>query len=207
MKKLDEALANLEEKEVGRLVDEKLKTDSPMKIVEELSNGMQKIGELYEKGEAFLSEMLLAAQIFSEAMTKIRPVLQIDERGKGKVVLATVQGDIHTIGKNIVATFLETAQFSVIDIGEDVAPEEFLKKIKELEPGIAGMSSLLTTGVEPIRKTVQLMEEQGLRRRVKVLIGGAPISLSPELWLREVKADDYGKDAVDAVRKVKMLLG
>lgn len=206
MKGLDVLLASLAEQEVLSTVDERLKMDDPTKILQDLTAGMQKVGELYSKGEYFLSEMLLATDIFERAMNKIKPKLGQEQKSEGLLVLGTVQGDVHTIGKSIVAAFVAAGGFTVADIGEDVSPERFVEKAKESEPDVIGISCLLTTGLQPMKQTIKLLEDQGLRSKVKILIGGAPISASPELWLREVKADDYGKDAVDALAKVKRLL-
>ena len=204
MTALIDLLNDLNEEEVLKFVDTMLKTDSPNIILEELNSGMRKIGDRFERGELFLSEMLLAAEIFQSTMKKITPYLKT--RGKiksGKILLATIQGDVHTVGKNVITALLDAAGYTVIDIGEDVPPERIIEKVKEVKPAIVGISSLLTTGIEPLKRTIILLQKENLRNDVKILIGGAPITSSPELWLKTVKADDYGKDAIDTVKKVR----
>lgn len=200
-------LADLKEREVLDAVKRRGEAEDAVKILEELREGLAIVGERYESHEYFLSEMIMAADLFSSAGRILKPKLQRQSETKmGKIVLGTVKGDIHTIGKDIVATLLESNGFTVYDVGIDVPPELFVEKVKEVGADILGMSTLLSTGVDPMKATVQALNEAGLRGRVKVMIGGNPVFGNPEAWMREVGADEYGKDAVDAVRKARRLM-
>jgi len=180
----------------------------PIKAIEEgLAKGIRIIGDLFEKKQAFLPELIMAG----EAMKAGTQVLMEEVRKRGltlkklgNVLIGTVHGDLHDIGKNIVISMLESAGFDVIDLGVDVPAEEFIKKVKDVRPGVLGMSALLTTTAPEQEKVVKLLREAGLRDKVNVIIGGAATS---ERWANQMGADAYAADAIEAVRKIKALLG
>ncbi|HIQ03707.1 MAG TPA: cobalamin-binding protein [Desulfurococcales archaeon] len=180
----------------------------PLTIIEKaLKPAMDEIGRLYEAGEYFLPELILASDMFKKIMdTLLKPAIYSGKespRKLGRVVIGTVEGDIHDIGKNIVAALLEVAGFEVIDLGVDVPVEKFIEAVKKYNPDILAMSALLTTTKENMRKVIEALKREGLRDKVKVIIGGAAVS---EDYAREIGADAYGSTASDGVRKCKMLV-
>jgi len=182
------------------------KGTEPLKIVDSLADGMRMVGERYEAGEFFLPELMMAGEIMKGAMAIITPFLRRSERVQrmGKVVLGTVEGDLHDIGKNIVKTMLTSAGFEVVDLGADVSAKRFVESIRKEQPKIVGMSALLTSTMDGMKEVVDELKREGLRKGLKILIGGAPIE---EDFARRIGADAYGKDAMDAVRKAKDLVG
>ncbi len=188
-------------------VKEALKNGVDIKsIVNALAEGMQIIGIKYEKGEYFISDLIVAGEIFKEAMSILKPrIIESREETKplGRIVIGTVYGDIHDIGKNLVATFLEAAGFEVIDLGVDVPPEKFVEAIKQYNPDIVGMSALLTSTMMHMKNIIEAIEREGLRNKVKVIVGGAPIT---EKFAIEIGADAYGENAFKAVEICKKLI-
>ncbi|MFQ5762665.1 MAG: B12-binding domain-containing protein [Candidatus Bathyarchaeia archaeon] len=208
MKKLSTLIADLEEVEVAPAVRRMLEAGvDALDIVEEIRAGMEIVGQRYEREEYFLSEMLVAAEAAQSAMQLVKPRLTAKPTSLGRVVIGTVQGDIHTIGKNMVASFLECEGFTVYNVGEDVTPEIFLGKVKEVGAEILAMSTLMTGGVEYLKITVKLLEDEGLRGKVRVLVGGNPFFINPERWLEEIGGDAYGRDCREAVKKARELVG
>jgi len=200
-------LVELNEDGVFREVKRRLGREEPTCIVEELRKGMIGVGDLFERGQYFLSELIMAAEIMKSAMELIKPTLQRTATAKlGTAVIGTVEGDVHTIGKDIVISLLESGGFTVFDLGADVPSKTFVEKVKITNADILGMSTLMTVGVGPMKKTVELLIGAGLRKKVSVMIGGNPIFANPEAWLKEVGADAYGKDAVEALKKAKELV-
>lgn len=180
----------------------------PEEVVEKgLRPVMEEVGRKYEKGEFFLAELILAGEMFKEIMDELlAPAIRQRRRGLGKlgtVVIGTVRGDLHDIGKNIVATMLEAAGFEVIDLGADVPPEEFVEAIRKRGADIVAMSALLTTTMSEMKNVIEALKAAGLRDRVKVVVGGAPVS---EEFAKEIGADAYGENAIEAVRICKELL-
>ena len=170
-----------------------------------LIRAMDDVGERFSKGQIFVPQMLRSAKTMQECMKLIQPHLKEGEVSvKGKVVIGTVKGDLHDIGKNLVSMMLEGAGFTIIDLGVDVAPDVFLQKIKETNAQIMGMSALLSTTMPAMRQTINALKEAGMRDKVKVLIGGAPVT---DNFAREIKADAYAPDAGSAVVQTKKLLG
>ena len=166
---------------------------------------MDQIGERFSQGQIFVPQMLRAAKTMQECMKLLEPLLQ--EGGvtsKGKVLIGTVKGDLHDIGKNLVSMMLGGAGFTITDLGVDVAPEKFVQKAQEVEPDILAMSALLSTTMPSMPQTVEALETAGIRDKVKVMIGGAPVT---EEYAQEIKADSYASDAGSAVSKAKRLLG
>jgi methylmalonyl-CoA mutase cobalamin-binding domain/chain len=170
-------------------------------VIEVLSEGMNVVGEKYQAGEYFVTMLIIAGEVMKEAMEVLEPHLEGRSGGDlGRVVLATVAGDIHDIGKNILSTLLTTAGFEVIDLGIDVTAEAIVEAVKEHEPMVLGMSALLTTNLEQFPKVVGLLEKEGIRDRVKVIVGGATVT---EDFARAAGVDAYAKTAVDGVNICK----
>jgi methylmalonyl-CoA mutase cobalamin-binding domain/chain len=147
-----------------------------MDIIEALRKGITEVGEKYEKGDLFLVHLIMTAEIMKSAMDLIRPSLketQDHEQTLGTIVLGTVQGDVHDIGKNIFAALMDASGFKVIDLGVNVPPEEFVKAIKTHDTTLVGLSTLITNGVDGIKATIKRIEESGLRKKVRILVGGS----------------------------------
>jgi 5-methyltetrahydrofolate--homocysteine methyltransferase len=171
-----------------------------------LAGGMAEVGRLYETGECFLPELVMAGHTMSEGMTVLQPLLQAGGAGqsKGTVVIGTVQGDLHDIGKNIVKTLLEAAGFIVHDIGIDQPPSAFVRRAVETRAHIVALSALLTTTMSTMGRVVNALAEAGLAGRVQVMVGGAPISRE---FADHIGAAGYAADAVKAVREAERLMG
>ena len=166
---------------------------------------MGEVGRLFEEGEKFVPEMLISARAMKAGVNLLKPHLtQEDVRVVGKVIVGTVQGDLHDIGKNLVHMMLEGTGFEVVDLGTDVAPEKFVDAVREHEPDIVGMSALLTTTMPAMKATLEALSEAGLRERVKVLIGGAPVTRD---FADKIGADGFAPDASSATRVAKELVG
>ncbi len=175
--KIVEAIIELDEQVALELADEMIKSGTdPVKILERCREGMSIVGEKFESGDFFLSEMIMAAEIFNQIMNIVRPHLKSTlSESKGKIVIGTVEGDMHDIGKNIAIALLEAEGFDIIDLGVDVTPTTFVEAIREHEPDIVGMSSLLTVALETTKHTIEALTEAGLRDKVKIIIGGGRI--------------------------------
>jgi 5-methyltetrahydrofolate--homocysteine methyltransferase len=166
---------------------------------------MDEVGERYSKGQIFVPQMLRSAKTMQECVKLLKPLLQEgDIASKGKVLIGTVKGDLHDIGKNLVSMMLEGAGFTITDLGVDVPPEKFVQKAQEVEPDIVAMSALLSTTMPAMPLTIEALEKAGVRDKVRIMIGGAPVT---ENYAREIKADAYASDAGSAVSKAKSLLG
>ncbi|HET60520.1 MAG TPA: hypothetical protein ENN32_09160 [Chloroflexi bacterium] len=180
----------------------------PLQILDEaLSAGADIVGERFENGEYYLPELMMTGRALKTAMELIRPAMlkkATDERGqaKAKIVIATVQTDIHDIGKNVVASMLTGAGFDVVDIGVDVPLHTIISKAEETKADIIALSALLTTSMPYMQDLIDLLEARSLRSRYKVIVGGA--SVTPE-WAASIGSDGTGKDAVEAVRLVRRL--
>jgi 5-methyltetrahydrofolate--homocysteine methyltransferase len=165
---------------------------------------MNEVGQRFEAGDFFVPEMLIAARAMQSGLKYLKPYLATaDVKAAGKIAIGTVKGDLHDIGKNLVAMMLEGAGFEVIDLGVDVAPEDFLKAVQN-GAQIIGLSALLTTTMGSMEKTIQILEPAGLRHKVKVLIGGAPVTQD---YANKIGADAYAPDASSAVRAARALMG
>jgi corrinoid protein of di/trimethylamine methyltransferase len=201
-----DAIVNLDEPTALELAEELIKSGTdPVQILEKCRAGMSIVGEKFEKGEFFLSEMIMAAEIFNQVMDLIRPHLtKTDSDKAGKIVIGTVEGDVHDIGKNIVIALLEAEGFEVIDLGVDVPADKFIEAIKEYEPDIVGMSSLLTVALESTKQTVDAIKEAGLRDKVKIIVGGGRIDPQAAEY---IQPDAYTDNAANGVRLCKELVG
>lgn len=170
-----------------------------------LMPGMDHVGVEFKAGNMFVPEVLRSAKAMQEAMDIIRPMLaESDVETAGKVLLGTVKGDLHDIGKNLVGMMCEGAGFEVIDLGKDVEPEEFVKAVKEHKPNILGMSALLTTTMRAMERTIKALEEAGVRDTVKVMIGGAPVTQD---FADQIGADGYAANAASASEMAKQYAG
>jgi methylmalonyl-CoA mutase cobalamin-binding domain/chain len=199
MSELADALANLDEDKVKKLVRERIDGGAdPMSIVDECRRGMDIVGERYKSKDYFLSELIVSGEMFKEAMALIEPMLEPGQQSDtvGKMVLGTVKGDIHNIGKDIVATLLKAAGFEIYDLGIDVAPGKFVEKLTETGAPILGMSGLLTPSFGAMKETVEAVEAAGLRDKVKIIIGGGIVT---EQVRKYVRADAFTDDAAEGV--------
>ncbi len=183
--------------------------DTGQKVRGIIDNGliaaMDEVGEKFSKGQMFVPQMLRSAKTMQECVNLLKPHLQEGETTtKGVVVMGTVKGDLHDIGKNLVAMMLEGAGFEIQDLGVDVAPEEFAKKVQEVNADILGISALLSITMPGMAHTVKALQSSGIRDKVKVMIGGAPVT---DKYAQEIQADSYAPDAVSAVIEAKKLLG
>jgi len=165
---------------------------------------MDEVGERYSRGLFFVPQMLRSAKAMQACMGLIQPLLQGDEvPSRGKVVIGTVKGDLHDIGKNLVAMMMEGAGFLVADLGVDVPPDRFVLKSQEIQADIVALSALLSTTMPSMPETIRALEEAGVRGRVKVMIGGAPVT---EAFAKKIGADSYAPDAGSAVQRARELL-
>ena len=179
----------------------------PLEAVEGgLSKGMDVIGAQFETGEAFLPELLMAASAFKAAMEILKPELEAQKKATAKlgtVLLGTVRGDLHNIGKNIVATVLETNGFEVIDLGIDNSPLTFIEEAEKAKVDVIGLSCLMTTTMPAQREVIETLVEMNLREKYKVIVGGGPVT---QEWAEQIGADGYGESAVQAANMVKELM-
>ena len=177
----------------------------PLEIINSgLMVGMNVVGERFKAGEVYIPEVLMSARAMSEAMEIVKPLLIGDEmRAKGKVMLGTVKGDLHDIGKKLVGMIIEGAGYEIEDIGVDVSAEQFAEAVAEKKPDVLGMSALLTTTMLAMKDTIETLKEKGLRETVKVVVGGAPVT--PD-YSREIGADGWGSDAVTGKDLVASLI-
>ncbi|MEE9611050.1 MAG: corrinoid protein [Desulfatiglandales bacterium] len=179
----------------------------PLEVVElGLSKGMAIVGESFEQGESFLPELLMAAATFNAAMEILMPEIEAQNKEipkAGTVLIGTVKGDVHNLGKNIVSMVLETNGFSVVDIGVDVPSLNFIEEARKVKADVIALSSLMTTTMPSQKEIIEILEEKNLRNEYFVIVGGGPVS---QQWADEIGADGFGKTAVDAVDLIKRLL-
>ena len=181
--------------------------DGPKVILDALNAGMNVVGENYATGEYYLAELVMAAEIFKGAMKILEPALASDPDARqilGKLVIGTVKGDLHDIGKNIFVGLARNAGFLVNDLGIDVKPETFVEQVRKDEADIVGLSGILTLSLEPMQETVEQLKQAGLRDQVKVILGGLAID---ELWSEHVGADAYTDDAYEGLRIIQSFMG
>lgn len=195
---LSQVMADLAEEKVKKLIKEKLEAGvAATEILKECQTGMTEIGNRYAGGVYFVSELMYAGEIMKDIMADLGPMLSGESTqeatGIGKVVLGTVKGDIHDLGKDVVALMLRGVGFQVIDLGVDVAPEKFVEAIKETCATVVGMSVFLTMAYEAATATVNAIKEAGLRDQVSIMIGGGPVT---DLVREKTGCDFYGRDAV-----------
>ena len=202
--RLAEAIADVDEKAALKISERMLEAGAdPAEVLEICRSGMSAVGHLFESGKYFLSEMIMAAEIFNEILEKIRPRLKAtNEEASGKIVIGTVLGDIHDIGKNIMIAMLEAERFQVVDLGVDVPPEKFIDAIKEYKPKVVGMSGLLTLSIESMKNTVEAIDAAGLRKEIKILIGGGR---ADDIAKEYIGADAFADNAARGVQIAKAL--
>ncbi len=191
--------------EVKETVDRTLKSGvDPLEILNTLNQALDEVGRRYEKGEYFLSELIMAGVLSTEVTNLLEPhLIRSRRRSLGKVAIGTVRGDIHDIGKNILIMMLRSAGFDVVDLGVDVPAENFANAIEEKQANILGLSALLTSSMDEMKKVIETIEKRGLRNRVKIVVGGRPLTRE---FAKEIGADGYAKDAVEGVKVVKDLV-
>lgn len=169
-----------------------------------LAHGMQRAGQLYEEGEYYIPELLICSDAMYGGLDVLKPQLKHDKtEKKHKVVIGVVEGDTHDIGKNLVKIMMETEGFEVVDLGRDVPPMDFVEKAKEINADIICLSTLMTTTMDNMEKVIQILKEQNIRDRVKVMVGGGPISSS---FAEKIGADAYTTDASKAAKRAKELV-
>jgi len=188
---------------VEKALDEGVEVE---KILDEgLIAGMDVVGKKFQANEFYVPEMLIAARAMKAGMEIIRPILvQKDIKSQGTVVIGTAKGDLHDIGKNLVGMMLEGAGFEIVDLGVDISPEKFIQTAKEKKAHLIGLSALLTTTMVSMKDVINALKEANLDGKIKVMIGGAPVTQS---YADEIGADGYAPDAASAVDEAKKLLG
>lgn len=205
-KAIGEALMACDESSVLELVKKGLNAGVPAKDLLDrgLIAGMDRVGERMEREEMFIPEVLMAAKAMSSAVNLLKPLLAESEVGaRGKVVIGTVKGDLHDIGKNLVAMLLESTGLEVYNLGVDIAPEKFIAVVKEKNADILALSALLTTTMPMMKETIAALTRAGIRNRVKVMIGGAPVSQD---YANQIGADGYAPDAGSAAKLAKSFI-
>ncbi len=192
---------------VNALTEALLAQDVPAREIldEALLPGMEVVGERMRSGECFIPEVLLSARTMQGALDLLRPhMLEGESTSAGTVVIGTVEGDLHDIGKNLVAMLLQGAGFTVVNLGTGVTAAQFLAAVQQHKPQILGMSALLTTTLPHMGETIAALKEAGLRDSLRVMVGGAPVT---QAWADELGADGYGANAGMAVERAKRLVG
>ncbi len=206
IKGLSNAVLEMEEDETVKIAKQCVENNinAYEAIDQGLANGMNRAGKLYEEGEYYIPELLMCSDAMYSGLDILKPHLKKDENeGKNKVVIGVVQGDTHDIGKNLVKIMMETEGFEVIDLGRDVPPIDFVEKAKEVGADIIVLSTLMTTTMDGMGEVVNILKEQGLKDKIKVMIGGGPISQS---FADKIDADGYTTDASKAAKFARNLV-
>ncbi len=203
--KLKETLIDLDIDGIQPLIENALKEGiNPHILVKYLIDGMRSIGDQFEQGDVYLSELLMASEMMKNALDIIKPYISKNSRkSEGTVIIGTVEGDVHDIGKNLIKTMLKTNGFDVVDLGVDVPTSVFIDKVREIRPDILAISSLLTTTMPKIVDIIEALENADLRNQVKIMIGGATIR---QEWASNVGADGFAPDMVSAIKVCQNLL-
>ena len=206
LKPLYDAILNGDAKSAKTVTEQALSAGvDPLKLVQDyMMPAMSEVGRRFECNEYFVPELLLSARAMKTARAPLRPLLAAGSmQSAGRVVIGTVKGDLHDIGKNLVAAMLEGGGFEVIDLGVGVAPEQFVAAVKERNPRILALSALLTTTMPSMKDTIDALKKAGIREQVKVLVGGAPVT---RRYADEIGADGYGEGASAAIGLAKQVL-
>jgi len=201
--KIRDAIVNLDIDGIQKACKDAIDAGIPAyrAITEGMSKGMEIVGQKYEANEYFLAELIMAGETMKEGTKVLEPHLKAgDVKAIGKVAIGTVRGDLHDIGKNVVVTLLGAAGFDIVDLGVDVPAEKFVEAVKDSNPDIVGMSALLTTTMVEMETTIKALRKAGLRRKVKIIIGGAPIT---QEYAKKIGADAAARDAVEGVNICK----
>lgn len=207
---LIDAMVEMKEQEALEIAKELISSgEDPVKILNSCSEAMETVGKRFETGEYFLPQLILAGEMLRQISEMLKPKLKdkrtsVRSKPLGKVLMGTVKGDIHDIGKDIVTFMLEVNGFHVLDLGIDVPPAKFVDSIKDFQPQVVGMSCLLTLAFESMKETVEAIENAGLRHKVKIMVGGGQVS---EMVREYANADAYGEDAIAAVRLARNWTG
>ena len=204
---LAEAVVELDEEKSYKLVEQLIKDGiDPQDIIEILREGVEVVGEKFNKKEYFLTELVMAGEIFTQSAKLLEPHMKevvSDGSNVDSIVIGTVQGDVHDIGKNIFVTLLKSAGYNVVDLGVDIPPEKFVEKVKEIGAKIVAYSGLLTVALESMNVTTEALKIAGLREKVKIIIGGLPVD---ELWMKIAGADAFTDNAFEGLNIVKKWL-
>ncbi len=204
--KLSESITDLEREQAINLVNKAIDENyNLLAVVEQgLGKGIRKLGDLWENDEIFLPELMMGGNIIEECINLVTPHLKSNESIKqaGKVVIGTIEGDIHSIGKTIVGTMLKAYRFEVYDLGVDVSPERLIQEAIDKNVDIIGVSALLTTTMIRQKDVVELLKDKGIRDKFKIILGGAPVT---ERWVEECGADGFAESAIAAVELAKKL--
>jgi trimethylamine corrinoid protein len=206
-KNLVELMADLMEAETLELVKEKIAQGvDPEEILADARTAMEVVGKRFESCEYFIPDLMMAGEILKEIADEVKPLMKKQQGAAkaGKVIIGTVAGDIHDIGKDIVTFMLDVSGFDVLDLGIDVPAETFVAKIKEFQPQVVGLSGFLTLAFDSMKNTIAAIEKAGLRDKVKIMIGGGQIDDAVRVY---VGADAYGKDAVAGVQLTRKWIG
>ncbi len=206
VKEIYDAVLNGENKGIAAKVQSALDAgmDPAMVLNEGMVAAMAEVGRLFEAGEYYVPEMLIAARAMQTGLAVLKPRLVLANfKSTGKVAIGTVKGDLHDIGKNLVSMMLEGAAFEIIDLGTDVSPEKFVEAVNKQGPNLIAMSALLTTTMPNMKTTIEALKQAGLRDKVKIMIGGAPVTSK---YAEDIGADGYAPDASKAVSLAKSLL-
>ena len=202
---ITEAIRDGNRYDIAEMVQASLDSGSdPHEVLNSMTDGLDECGNLFEKGEYFLPELIMAGEAFTEGVQVLEPHLAQTPMGQeGKVLLGTVAGDVHDIGKKLVGFLLKSSGFEVIDLGTDNSTESFVQAVKEHEPDVLGMSALLTTTMLGMEDVIKALDKEGLRTKTKVIIGGGPVS---DRFAESIGADAYAFDAVAGVREIRKLV-
>jgi 5-methyltetrahydrofolate--homocysteine methyltransferase len=202
---IKEAIINGDINEIEGMVEHSLKNGIEANdILKELIAGMEVVGDKFEKKEYYVPEVLLSAHAMQKGLNMLRPLLAYEKvKVQGKIIIGTVEGDVHDIGKNLVAMFLEGAGFQVHNLGRDVPTSLFVEKAREIEPDIVGLSAMMSTSMEKMQEVIEEFEQKKLRKKVAFIIGGAAVT---EEFAKEIGADGYAEDARKAVRLCEKLM-
>ena len=207
LQKISEELQKGNYQEVPKLIQEALNAKiPPAKILSDgLVAGMDIVGDKFRRDELFMPEVLISAKAMQAGMDILRPkLIEAGVKLAGKIVVGTVKGDLHDIGKNLVGMLMEGAGFQVIDLGIDVPSEKFVEAVRSQKPDVLGLSALLTTTMPKMKEVVESLVEAGIRKSLKVMVGGAPVT---EKFAKDIGADGYAPDAASAVEKARELIG
>jgi methylmalonyl-CoA mutase cobalamin-binding domain/chain len=204
---LMEAIIDLDEDKAYKSVRKLIEVGvNPREIIEILRNGVEVVGDKFNSKEYFLTELVMAGEIFSQSAEILEPYMKKVSETRGNletIVVGTVKGDVHDIGKNIFITLLKSAGYNVIDLGVDIPPNQFVEKVKETGAKVVAYSGLLTVALESMNATTKALEAAGLRQNLKIIIGGLPVD---ELWMKEAGADAFTDNAFEGVKIVNKWL-
>ncbi|MHA1847520.1 MAG: cobalamin B12-binding domain-containing protein [Promethearchaeota archaeon] len=206
LSKIKQAIIDLEIDEIRDLVSEALDAGvNPKSILDAATEGMNEVGRLYEEKEYYLTELVLAGETIKEAFSVLEPALKGEEtqKKKGVIVLATVKGDQHDIGKNILLSLLMSKGYEIHDLGMDVDTAKIVKVAKEVKAQVVGLSTLLTMTIEQMKEVIEALKREGIRDNLKVIVGGAPLNME---LAKKLGADAYADDATDGVKEIERLI-